>query len=141
MALSYSAKQRFICLGIFIVTIIVTHFAFQALNPEWLLYRQPEELYHQKKWEQAIALYEESFAKGLHNFNAMARLAEVYAKNKNYPKAIEWYVKCLQIKPHNLWARKALAGSYEANGEFDKAAEQLQIMLKEEATPRTDSYY
>lgn len=123
-------RQRlaFVCLAL--LTAIMIHFVYQAARPQWVVFRQAENMYAAQQWEQATLLYEKSFAMGLHNPTAILRLAHSYMELKMFPQAIEWYKQYLKIHPHDAKIRRALSGAYLGNHEFDKASEQLQFIIE-----------
>lgn len=117
------------------VLALMTHFAFLYFNPNWVLFREAENLFAQSQWERAAAIYEKINANGLDYPPASLKLAKTYFKMKNYPLAIRWYQDYLQKKPHDIWAKKEYAGALTANGNFDEAAKVYQSLLKESAQP------
>jgi len=133
MNLSSAKKQRITFATFLILAIIATHFIYQLLNPEWILFRKAETEYENKQWEKAIVFYEESLSKGLKTPVAMQRIANAYTELKNYPKAIYWYRNYIKLRPKDIWARRALAGLLTANGEFDEASKEYQWILKHQS--------
>lgn len=128
-----SVKQRSFFIALILIVGFTTHFAYRVLKPQWVIFEQAESSYQRKDWNSAIALYEESFAKGLYNPVAMLRIAEAYSKIKNYPKAIYWYQAYLKINPNDADVRRALAGAFSGNNEFEKAEMQLKLILEEKS--------
>lgn len=133
MTVSVVFRQRLIFVGMLTVVIIITHLAYHRINPEWIVYRQADHQFRREHWHAAIALYEESFAKGLNYPTAMLRIAHASTEVKDYPKAIHWYEAYLTIKPRDRSVRRALAGVLTANGDFARAAEEYRRVIQEES--------
>ena len=132
-------KQRATFVVILIGMGIITHLSYRWMHPEWLAFRQADNYFRDKNWQDSIPFFEKSLALGINRPQVMTQIAHAYGQMKNYPKAIYWYQKYLSINPNQLWARKALAGMLTANGEFDKAAEQYRLILEIEGNKVDDN--
>ncbi len=133
MQLSPVFLQRMQMLFLLVLTAVAAHLGYRAAHPEGIKFREAEHSFNAEDWQSAIKLYKDSLDLGIHNPRIYSRIAHAYGKMNNYPEAIAWYNKFIEVKPDELWARKALAGMYTANGQFEKAAEQYRIIMQEEA--------
>lgn len=128
----YILKQRLAFAILILCVIAAAHITYAKVHPEWLLFREGDNLFQEGQWEKAIPLLEKSLALGATQPKISAQIAHAYAEIKNYPKAIFWYEAFLKDNPNELWARKALAGMYTANGDFEKASQEYNRILEQE---------
>lgn len=96
------------------------------------LFDQGTELYNQKKYVEAAAMYEQALpmAKGNNVPIVIGRLGDSYAKAKEYDKAVQTYQFGIQANPQDFNLHNNLGNVYadmgkiaEAQAEFQKAAD------------------
>jgi tetratricopeptide (TPR) repeat protein len=96
------------------------------------IFDQGTELYNEKKFAEAAAMYEQAvpLAKGNNVPIVMGRLGDSYAKAKQYDKAVQTYQFGIQANPQDFNLHNNLGNVYadmgkipEAQAEFQKAAE------------------
>ncbi len=96
------------------------------------IFDQGTELYNQKKYAEAAAMYEQAMplAKGNNVPIVLGRLGDSYAKAKQYDKAVQTYQFGIQANPQDFNLHNNLGNVYaemgkipEAQAEFQKAAE------------------
>jgi tetratricopeptide (TPR) repeat protein len=96
------------------------------------LFDQGNELYSQKKYAEAAAMFEQALpmAKEKNLVAVLSRLADSYGQAKQYDKAVENYNKVIGLDPNNAELHNALGNVYantgkipEAQAEFKKSAE------------------
>lgn len=120
----------FLCLCL--VVMAGTHFAYNYYNARWITYREGENYYEQKEWEKAVGAYQESVAQGLENPVVWLRLGHSYSELKEYPRALLYYKKYMNIRPKELWVKKVYAGLLTANGDFEEAQKYYQEILNQD---------
>lgn len=124
-------KQNLAMFLMSILVILTSHFAYRWIKPQWIVYHSAEEAYKNRQWQNAIALYKESFDLGLNYPNALLRLAESHIQLNQYSQAAEIYEDYLKKEPQDAFVLKDYAGMLTAEGKFDKAAEIYQRLLND----------
>ena len=104
--MGYAVKQRLLFLGMCIITAIGTHYLYQLLKPQWIIYRQADESYEHKNWAQAASLFEESFKKGLTLPSAQLRLPVLIVNCITIPKLLKSMNRTWPSTPKKLGFEK-----------------------------------
>lgn len=130
MALSFSRKQDYICLFLFIITIVASILSYRTSQKKWLLYREADNQFVTEKFNEAIPLYLESIKLGKTNPNITERLAASYVAVGNFSDAIRWYRTYLEIHPKDINARFALAQALSWNGNIKESEQEFRKVLE-----------
>jgi tetratricopeptide (TPR) repeat protein len=86
-------------------------------------------IYRNMDWKNEDTLWIATAKTSPSGQNAHNNLGDVYARNKNYPKAVEEFTKATQINPNYADAYHNLANTYQTIGQTDKAIENYQKAL------------
>lgn len=124
--------QKIIVIFLGAVVVISMHYLYPLVRPGWVIYREAEDSYQAKEWQQAAFLYEESLQMGVRNPVIKLQLARSYFEMKNFSKAKAAYREYLSEHPNDVWVLKEYAGALTASGEFEEAAKVYQELLKTE---------
>ncbi len=92
----------------------------------------PEQMKHMADAQAAPLL--ERLNSEPHNAQLLADLGNLYYDAQQYPAAIDYYQRSLQVQPGNTNVRTDMATAMWALGDADKAIEQLNTVLKAEPT-------
>lgn len=71
--------------------------------------------------DDAILLFEQTIAKYPDDHASMYELAEIYGLKKEYPLAITYALRAIDLQPTNEWYNVLLAQLYQSNNEIGKA--------------------
>lgn len=80
--------------------------------------------------EDAITLFEQTIAKYPDDHASMYELAEIYGLKKEYPLAINYALRALDLQPDNEWYNILLAQLYQSNNEIAKAIAVMENLCK-----------
>ncbi len=93
-------------------------------------------LMHKENLKIVIDIYEDALSKALKTDNKPSHnsifmnLASLYEESGRFEKAIEYYVKCLEIEPDAVYANYNIAMVYIKMGDFNKAEQILEQKIK-----------
>lgn len=132
MAFSIAQKQNYLYFSMLILTAIITIFCYRFFEEKWLLFREAENKFSEKKFKEAIDLYQKSLAKGSISSKALDHLASAYVAEGNFAEAIKWYRIYLDLQPHDLEARHALARALSWNGNIKEAEQEYKILFQQQ---------
>jgi len=104
--------------------------ALKISREEKDLVRLARTYYHLNNLEEAKKLYKEVLEKNRSNLDALWGLAEIYIKEKNISKALEYLHQVKQIDNTYPLLHYSLAKVYILKGELDKAISEINIELK-----------
>ena len=79
---------------------------------------------------QAAAPLIEAVKKDPKDFDALAKLGDMYYDGQQYPSAIQYYEKALAIHPENPDVRTDMGTAYWYTGNADKAIAEMETSLK-----------
>lgn len=79
----------------------------------------PEQNKKKEEFEGILKTYEEQVSKNPNNVKLLTALGDVYYSLKDYPKAIIYYTRALNIEPENLSIKISLAQSYLNDNDLD----------------------
>lgn len=85
-----------------------------------------DDLKYSGKYDEAAGVTAEAYENSDNNdqkYNLAQQTGAIYESNKDYDKAIEWYMKADGIKAGNRGTMAGLGRCYKAKGEKDKAIE------------------
>ena len=71
--------------------------------------------------DSAAKYFEQVVALNPSHVDGTTNMGLVFHKRNDYPNAIEWYLKALEIDPRNRNAAKNLGLAYRRNGQPEKA--------------------
>lgn len=103
------------------LTIILTIGAYFLLRPGWVYYRQGENYFFAKNFQQAIVLYQKSIKAGLNRPQIMAHLGDAYMATGQFHQAMQVFEGILAHDPNHKGAIRNLAGLYDQFGRLDEA--------------------
>ena len=104
-----------------IVIVVSTSWAYRLLKPEWISFREAEQLYEKKEFAKAIPLYKYAIQKGLEKPGAVFHLAESLYITGKLSDALPVYVEYVRENPLHIQAVSTLGDIYLRIGMAGKA--------------------
>ncbi len=130
MRFSNNKKQSYIFIGSVILTIILSIVTFRNTQQKWLLFRDAENKFYDKSFEEATLLYKKSLEYGFTTPLVFLHLADSLVADGNFPQGIINYYLYLNIKPNDTAVRLLLARALQWNGNIQEAEEEYEKILK-----------
>ena len=101
---------------------------FYISADEWI--EKGNELYNQKKYNEAIEAYQSAYDVDNQNAIACYGTGNSYDEIKDYGAAIEWYRKAIAIKPDFDYAYNNMGSAYYKQNKYDDAIESYKQTIK-----------
>lgn len=99
------------------------------------IFREGNELFKQKKYAEALAVFEKDRSKTTRNLFGAATVSRLFIKD--YEKSIKYYNKIIKIDPSFHEAYMGLAEIYRLNNNIEKRVENLRLYLNYKPDERT----
>jgi predicted TPR repeat methyltransferase len=87
----------------------------------------------QGQWRAAISCYEDILVQDPGNMNALRFIALSYAQSNDMPKAIDYFLRALDLQPNDANLHNNLGNAYKRLQNIDKAIEHYKKALENEA--------
>lgn len=131
MKLTIAQKQFYIYIGLILLAVLLSFVSYRMTQQKWLLYRAAETQFHQQSFREAIPLYQSSLEKGITTPILYVHLADSYTTVGNFPEAITFYRKYLEIQPQDHEVRFLLARVLNWNGDLRESESEYRKVLEQ----------
>ena len=126
----------------------VIKYSNDALNPYTSIDEQTTPVYKHRgtaysmlgRQREALADLEKARKAHPYHVNTLVNLATIYAKNKQFPKAIEYYEAAMRLFPKNQQTIKSLSRAYFDNGQFEKAYSTILKYNNKNPDPQVEGF-
>lgn len=137
--MTVTKRQNLICLCLVVLTIFAAIFGYRLTQKKWVLFREAENKYEDKSFNEAIALYSESLSLGSTSAKALLNIGNSYIAIGDFPNGILYYRKYLETHPHDKETRLMLARALGWNGNLQESEIEYQKLLEaaDEKPPRS----
>ena len=91
---------------------------------------RPENTQAQVALQQSVAPLLEALTRNPADYDALVKLGDLYYDGQQFPNAIQYYERAVEIHPENPDVRTDLGTAYWYTGNADKAIAEMEISLK-----------
>ncbi len=133
------AQAIFAILGLLVIFSMI--FGLVAVSFDGLPFGDDEDPFAQDPTSNLVPTYEARLRDNPTDVNTMLVLANVLQNRGEYPEAIVWYQKAVDLKPDNIDARLAFGQALAAYGQsFDAEAQYKKVLELDPKNARAEYY-